>query len=218
MTFPVPSPKSVPRWVRAHGKQVMGARGDASRLKRVISRSSVPMVLVDRERQYADGNGPARLALRLSHEELRRLRIDDLTPSHFLPVLDEAWRRLLETGCVVGSYEIAYPAEAHLAITYYAVANVLPGLYLVAFVPAQWPDGELVDGAEHEPAPPAPLSARELQVLALAADGHDGPAIAQELVVSRATVRTHFAHIYAKLDVSDRAAAVARAIRLGLIA
>jgi ATP/maltotriose-dependent transcriptional regulator MalT len=37
-------------------------------------------------------------------------------------------------------------------------------------------------------------------------------------VVSAATVRTHFEHIYAKLAVSDRGAAVAKAMRLGLIA
>jgi ATP/maltotriose-dependent transcriptional regulator MalT len=41
--------------------------------------------------------------------------------------------------------------------------------------------------------------------------------IARELVVSAATVRTHFEHIYAKLGVSDRAGAVAKAMRLGLI-
>ena len=42
--------------------------------------------------------------------------------------------------------------------------------------------------------------------------------IASELVVSTATVRTHFEHIYAKLAVSERGAAVARSMRLGLIA
>jgi DNA-binding NarL/FixJ family response regulator len=64
----------------------------------------------------------------------------------------------------------------------------------------------------------AALSARELEVLQLAADGHGGPAIADRLFVSSATVKTHFAHIYAKLGVTDRAAAVAVALRHGLIA
>jgi ATP/maltotriose-dependent transcriptional regulator MalT len=66
------------------------------------------------------------------------------------------------------------------------------------------------------PAPSPPLTPRELQVLALAANGLNGPAIAEALVLSQATVRTHFAHIYEKLTVGDRAGAVAKAMRLGL--
>ena len=64
---------------------------------------------------------------------------------------------------------------------------------------------------------PRPLSARELEVLRLAAEGVSGPAIAEQLVLSPATVRTHFEHIYEKLGVGDRAAAVAQALRTGLI-
>jgi two-component system, NarL family, nitrate/nitrite response regulator NarL len=64
---------------------------------------------------------------------------------------------------------------------------------------------------------PGPLSARELEVLSLAAGGNTGPRIAELLHLSPATVKTHFENIYAKLGVSDRAAAVARALRTGLI-
>jgi PAS domain S-box-containing protein len=64
---------------------------------------------------------------------------------------------------------------------------------------------------------PRPLTTRELEVLRLAAEGYSGPGIAEELVLSPATVRTHFAHIYEKLGVGDRAAAVAQALRTGLI-
>jgi DNA-binding CsgD family transcriptional regulator len=63
--------------------------------------------------------------------------------------------------------------------------------------------------------PPA-LTPRELEVLRLAADGVSGPAIAEALEISPATVKTHFEHIYAKLGVSDRASAVAAALRGGL--
>jgi ATP/maltotriose-dependent transcriptional regulator MalT len=64
---------------------------------------------------------------------------------------------------------------------------------------------------------PRGLSAREVEVLALAADGASGPAIAARLVLSPSTVKTHFENIYEKLGVSDRAAAVALALRIGLI-
>jgi PAS domain S-box-containing protein len=61
------------------------------------------------------------------------------------------------------------------------------------------------------------LTPRELEVLQLAANGHSGTAIASRLVISPSTIKTHFNHIYEKLGVSDRAAAVASALRLGLI-
>jgi DNA-binding CsgD family transcriptional regulator/PAS domain-containing protein len=64
---------------------------------------------------------------------------------------------------------------------------------------------------------PSPLSARELEVLELGAEGNSGPQIAEKLVVSPSTIKTHFENIYEKLGVSDRAAAVAVALRTGLI-
>jgi DNA-binding CsgD family transcriptional regulator len=61
------------------------------------------------------------------------------------------------------------------------------------------------------------LTERQLRVLTLAAAGNATPQIAAELGLSASTVRTHFDHIYQKLGVVDRAAAVAQALRLGLI-
>ena len=64
---------------------------------------------------------------------------------------------------------------------------------------------------------PLDLTPREFQVLQLAAQGCGGREIAARLQVSPATVRTHFGRIYDKYGVSDRAAAVAKALRDGLI-
>lgn len=61
------------------------------------------------------------------------------------------------------------------------------------------------------------LSARELEILRLAADGVSNAGIAQQLSISTTTVKTHLAHVYEKLEVSDRASAVARALRRGLL-
>jgi LuxR family maltose regulon positive regulatory protein len=63
-----------------------------------------------------------------------------------------------------------------------------------------------------------PLSERELDVLRLLRSELGGPDIARELVVSLSTVRTHTSHIYAKLGVNNRRAAVRRAEELDLIA
>lgn len=58
--------------------------------------------------------------------------------------------------------------------------------------------------------PPASLTARELELLRLVAQGRTNREIAGELVISTGTVRKHLDHIYDKLDVKTRTAAAAR--------
>ena len=62
-----------------------------------------------------------------------------------------------------------------------------------------------------------PLSQRELEVLELVARGATNREAAAKLFISEATVKTHLLHIYAKLGVSDRAAAVAEGFQRGLL-
>jgi LuxR family maltose regulon positive regulatory protein len=64
---------------------------------------------------------------------------------------------------------------------------------------------------------PETLSARELEVLRLIAAGLANREIAEELVVSLGTIKTHINHIYQKLDVRSRTQAVARARELNLV-
>ncbi|CAA9428837.1 MAG: Two-component transcriptional response regulator, LuxR family [uncultured Rubrobacteraceae bacterium] len=61
------------------------------------------------------------------------------------------------------------------------------------------------------------LTPREIEILAHLAQGKSNPQIAQELVISWATVKTHVQRIIAKLGVSDRTQAAVRAIGLGLV-
>ena len=61
------------------------------------------------------------------------------------------------------------------------------------------------------------LSQRELEVLELVAAGTTNRDAAVRLFISEATVKTHLLHIYAKLGVADRAAAVAEAYNRGLL-
>ena len=62
------------------------------------------------------------------------------------------------------------------------------------------------------------LSPREVEVLRLVASGCTNREAARRLHVSEATVKTHLVHVYGKLDVGDRAAAVAAAYERGLLA
>jgi len=64
---------------------------------------------------------------------------------------------------------------------------------------------------------PELLSQREFEVLQLVAAGTTSREAAARLFISEATVKTHLLHIYAKLGVSDRAAAVAEAFNRGLL-
>jgi DNA-binding NarL/FixJ family response regulator len=67
------------------------------------------------------------------------------------------------------------------------------------------------------PPSPEPISARELEVLELVARGASNREAAKRLFISEATVKTHLIHIYSKLGVNDRAAAVAEAFDRGLL-
>ncbi|WP_409494595.1 response regulator [Amycolatopsis sp. cmx-11-12] len=68
-----------------------------------------------------------------------------------------------------------------------------------------------------QPVTKARLSAREREVLALIARGKTNREAAAELHISEATVKTHLLHVYAKLEVPDRASAVAAAYQRGIL-
>jgi len=61
------------------------------------------------------------------------------------------------------------------------------------------------------------LSARELSILQLAAKGFSNPEVGEMLGISVNSVKTHFRHIFEKMDVSDRTEAVTLAISRGII-
>ncbi|GGV32759.1 response regulator [Streptomyces griseoflavus] len=66
-------------------------------------------------------------------------------------------------------------------------------------------------------APHTALTRRETEVLALVAEGLSNQGISERLHLTRATVKSHLAHVYAKLGVDSRTAAVAAALGLGII-
>ena len=71
---------------------------------------------------------------------------------------------------------------------------------------------------EQDPGPAGPsLTRRERDVLRLLADGKPNSAIADALFISERTVTTHLTRLYSKLEVSSRAEAISRALRMGLV-
>ena len=82
----------------------------------------------------------------------------------------------------------------------------------------------LIEGYVRQPAPHVPdvaglseLTPREREVLELIARGHANADIARQLHVSDATVKTHVAHVFSKLNLHDRAQAVVYAYETGLV-
>lgn len=61
------------------------------------------------------------------------------------------------------------------------------------------------------------LSAREIEVLALVAEGASNGEIAGRLHITDATVKSHLVHVYSKLGVTSRTAAVSAARSLGIL-
>jgi DNA-binding CsgD family transcriptional regulator len=209
---------SAPEALAGVAEVARAARGNPEELERLLNHSLFPMFTADGERRYIEVNRPARLLLRRTLAEMRKLRIDDLTPPEGMPVLEAAWNQLVTAGTVAGSYEIGFLDGSRLDVVYWALAYAHRARHLIVFAPANWSEHELSPSEAAGPRDPSvELTPRELEVLRLAAMGNSAAGMAQQLVIGESTVKTHLANIYAKLGVSDRAAAVATAIRIGLI-
>jgi DNA-binding CsgD family transcriptional regulator len=206
-----------PRSVGSAAEAVHRARGESGRLQRILERTPVPALMFDAQRWHLEANRPARLWFRRSLEEIRSYALGDLGPPDQLGFWERFWAQLLETGFVAERYQGTKPDGSPIDVFCCALADVLPGRHVIVFAPADWPEDELGVIEDDGPHPSASLTPREVQILTLAGQSLSVQTIAERLTISRATVKTHLEHIYRKLDVHDRTAAVVRALRAGFI-
>ncbi|MFT4164790.1 MAG: response regulator transcription factor [Microlunatus sp.] len=183
------------------GIEVVGEAGDGREALVVIGRVDPDVVLMDLRMPGGDptGSGGVHAIRALRRESRTRPRILVLTTFDS----DRDVRGAIEAGADGYLLKDARRAELVRAVQDLAAGRSVLVPSALAALTAR--DGE------------ASLSGREVEVLRLVADGLTNGAIARQLLISESTVKTHLLHVYAKLEVGDRASAVRVAWERGLV-
>lgn len=193
---------------------VVGEASDGAEALGAVADAQPDVVLMDVRMPRLDGIAAAE-RLRVDHPDVAVV---------FLTTYDEDGLLLRGLRAGARGYLLKDTTQEQLASTIRAAAagNALIQADVLAQVLA--PRGDPGDGATeaapraHGPAAlPAGLTAREREVLRLAADGLRTRDMAASLYVGERTIKAHLASIYLKLEVGTRAAAIARAHQLGLL-
>jgi DNA-binding NarL/FixJ family response regulator len=177
--------------------EVVGEAGDGAEAVRLAKRLDVDVILMDL-RMPTMGGVEAITRLRELRHPARVLILTTYdTDRDVLPAINAgATGYLLKDAPRDELLRAVRAAHAGQSVLAPSVASTLIGL-----VGTNGPDA---------------LSPRELEVLRLVADGATNQVAARRLLVSETTIKTHLLHIYTKLGVRDRAAAVSVAYKRGL--
>jgi PAS domain S-box-containing protein len=208
----------------------------AERLRAAFKRVRNPMLIVDDQRRCVAANAPACALLGIEPEEVPWRRIDDFTPAEDRDRLDEQWQAFLAHGEIEGWYQLPLPTGRTLPVEFSATANVLPGRHLSVvmprpgYAPAGGVHGEMRVERRRmvrreagwtriaaRDAKRIPLTDREREVLGLVAGGLTGGEIAQHLILSPETIKSHVQNAMTRLGAHTRAHAVAIALKTGQI-
>jgi DNA-binding CsgD family transcriptional regulator len=183
----------------------------------IVFRTALDALFVlDDERRHLLANAAAARLLGCTVAEILERRMDDFSPPAHLGGLRRRWEEFESTGSLEGLGELQRLDGCRVPIEFRASRDFRPGQHLMAARRCLTPAADTVD-VNGDPLK-CPLTPRELEVLQLGSEGHSTREIAEALFVSPGTVKTHFQHVYEKLGSHDRAAAVAEALRRGLIA
>jgi NarL family two-component system response regulator YdfI len=187
--------------LRAEQVTLVGVASDAPTLRRLIEQSRVDVVVADAPARGELSDWQAR------HGQVTFVVLLNRTdPEDGLEPLHAGAGAILPRSAGRDEIMAAVRAVAHGLV-------VLPREVLAGLI-----DGAaLAEASDNNAAAAAPLTPRELEVLAAMADGASNKAIARRLDISFHTAKFHVAAILAKLDADSRTEAVTRAAQLGLV-
>ncbi|MBF9069900.1 response regulator transcription factor [Streptacidiphilus sp. NEAU-YB345] len=195
--------------------EVVGEAGDGAEAVRLTEQLQPDVVLMDLRMPGTDGVTAIReLAARGSSSRVLVLTTYD-TDSHVLPAIEAGASGYLLKDAprddLLRAVRATARGEAVLAPS--VAALLMSRVRGSEAATAGAPPANAADAV----ASTGPLSQREVEVLQLVASGATNREAAAKLFITEATVKSHLLNIYAKLGVSDRAAAVSEAFHRGLL-
>ena len=174
----------------------------------VFRLSTNPIALHDRQRRVVEPNAAMEALLGGSRDEIVGRKIDDFLPPDERATSESDWRQLWEVGNYSGK-RMALRLDGTPVSVHYAGRVCQVGgrrLALIVLVEAHVEDQQVGSRTQ------GVLTAREREVLRLVALGYSSPKIAEQLVISTATVRTHVRNAMRKTGARTRAQLVAMAL------
>jgi DNA-binding CsgD family transcriptional regulator len=169
------------------------------------------MVLVDDERRHVEVNGAYLALTRYPRTALIGRPLWEIVLGG--PVYSEAeWKAELARGDFTGEGSLLDADGGSVSVQFAAHTEVVTGRRLVlcvALSTSRWGCRFRRDVRGGED---GPLSARELEIVHLIAEGQTGPEIAEQLRISHETVRTHVRNAMTKLGARSRAQLVAKSL------
>jgi len=200
----------------AHQQHHPGEHSLAERARALLDHSSAAVVTIDDDQRFIEANGTALRMLGRRREDLVGQRIADVTPLDIRDDIDARWNEMMRKGEHRGEWRLLRSDGRAFDIEYAGAANVFPGSHLFIWMATD--DGERIEPLAVEMGRAGhPLTPREREVVTLIARGLTSEQIAEQLVVSGETVRTHARNALAALGARTRAHAVAIALQRGLI-
>ncbi len=183
---------------------VVGTAGDGAQALELVARRRPDVVLMDLHMPVLDGVGATRRIVAEHPATVVLILTTFGEDDDAMAALHAGARGVLTKDA--GREEIARALHQAAAGHMTLAAPLQARLLAAAATPAVPVRAELPDG----------LTAREAEVLGLIGAGFTNREIAERLIVSEATVKTHINHLFAKIDARDRAAAINYAAQHGL--
>ena len=197
------------------------------RLRVAFERSRHPMLIADDQRRWVTGNAAACDLLGIAREDVPWHTMDEFTPPGERGRLEKHWEAFLVNGAAEGWYQLDVPKRGPVPVEFSATANVLPARHLSVFIPPDelsdertrsaliqreaWTPVSTDDGKRSQ------LTDREREVMTLVATGLQSGDIAERLILSPETIKSHVHNAMVKLGAHTRAHAVAIALVTGQI-